>query len=34
MIGWAYDYEMHTHHRHPPELVDRGLLPTAVQPPH
>jgi amidase len=33
MIGWAYDYEMHTHHRHPPELVDHGLLPTAAQPP-
>jgi amidase len=25
MIGWAYDYEQHTHHR--------GLLPTAAQPP-
>ncbi len=33
MIGWAYDYEQHTHHRHPPVLVDRGLLPTAAQPP-
>jgi amidase len=33
MIGWAYDYEQHTHHRHPPVLVDQGLLPTAAQPP-
>jgi amidase len=33
MIGWAYDYEMHTHHRRPPVLVDRGLLSTAAQPP-
>jgi amidase len=33
MIGWAYDYELHTHHRRPPVLVDRGLLPTAAQPP-
>lgn len=33
MIGWAYDYEQHTHHRRPPVLVDRGLLPTAAQPP-
>jgi len=30
MIGWAYDYEQHTHHRRPPVLVDRGLLPTAA----
>ncbi len=33
MIGWAYDYEQHTHHRRPPVLVERGLLPTAAQPP-
>jgi Asp-tRNA(Asn)/Glu-tRNA(Gln) amidotransferase A subunit family amidase len=33
MIGWAYDYELHTHHRQPPVLVDRGLLPNAAQPP-
>jgi Asp-tRNA(Asn)/Glu-tRNA(Gln) amidotransferase A subunit family amidase len=33
MIGWAYDYEMRTHHRRPPVLVDRGLLPQAAQPP-
>jgi amidase len=33
MIGWAYDYEQHTHHRHPPVLVDQGLLPNAAQPP-
>jgi amidase len=32
LIGWAYDYELHTHHRRPPVLVDRGLLPTAAQP--
>jgi Asp-tRNA(Asn)/Glu-tRNA(Gln) amidotransferase A subunit family amidase len=28
MIGWAYDYEHHTHHRKPP-VLDR-LLPTAA----
>jgi len=33
MIGWAYDYEQHTHHRRRPVLVDRGLLSTAAQPP-
>jgi amidase len=33
MIGWAYDYEQRTHHRRPPVLVDRGLLPQAAQPP-
>ena len=33
LIGWAYDYEQHTHHRRPPVLVDRGLLPDAAQPP-
>ena len=33
MIGWAYDYEKHTHHRHPPVLVESGLLPNAAQPP-
>jgi amidase len=33
MIGWAYDYELHTHHRRPPVLVEHGLLPTAAQPP-
>jgi amidase len=33
MLGWAYDYELQTHHRHPPVLVDRGLLSTAAQPP-
>ena len=33
MIGWAYDYELHTHHRQPPVLVEHGLLPTAAQPP-
>jgi amidase len=33
MIGWAYDYELRTHHRRPPVLVESGLLPTAAQPP-
>ena len=33
LIGWAYDYELKTHHRKPPVLVDRGLLPHAAQPP-
>jgi Asp-tRNA(Asn)/Glu-tRNA(Gln) amidotransferase A subunit family amidase len=33
LIGWAYDYELKTHHRRPPVLVDHGLLPTAAQPP-
>lgn len=33
MIGWAYDYEQHTHHRRPPVLVDKGLLQKAAQPP-
>jgi amidase len=33
LISWAYDYESKTHHRKPPVLVDRGLLPTAAQPP-
>lgn len=28
MIGWAYDYEQHTHHRKPPRLDH--LLPTAA----
>ncbi|MGA2046174.1 MAG: amidase [Terracidiphilus sp.] len=31
LIGWAYDYELHTHHRKPPVLVDRGLLPSATR---
>ena len=33
LISWAYDYELKTHHRKPPVLVDRGLLPDAAQPP-
>jgi amidase len=33
LIGWAYDYELKTHHRRPPVLVDRGLLPTAAKAP-
>ncbi|MGA8742859.1 MAG: amidase [Terracidiphilus sp.] len=33
LIGWAYDYELKTHHRKPPVLVDRGLLPHAAGPP-
>jgi Asp-tRNA(Asn)/Glu-tRNA(Gln) amidotransferase A subunit family amidase len=32
LIGWAFDYELHTHHRRPPVLVDRGLLSTATKP--
>jgi amidase len=27
LLGWAYAYEQATKHRHPPVLVDRGLLP-------
>jgi amidase len=27
LIGYAYAWEQATHHRHPPVLVDRGLLP-------
>jgi Asp-tRNA(Asn)/Glu-tRNA(Gln) amidotransferase A subunit family amidase len=26
LLGYAYAYEQATHHRHPPVLVDRGLL--------
>jgi Asp-tRNA(Asn)/Glu-tRNA(Gln) amidotransferase A subunit family amidase len=33
LIGWAYDYELKTHHRKPPVLVEQGLLPHAAQPP-
>ena len=29
LIGWAYAYEQATHHRRPPVLVERGLLPNA-----
>ena len=29
LLGWAYDYEQTTHHRHPPVLVESGLLPNA-----
>jgi amidase len=29
LLGWAYDYEQTTHHRHPPVLVETGLLPNA-----
>ncbi|HTJ30113.1 MAG TPA: amidase [Acidobacteriaceae bacterium] len=29
LLGWAYDYEQATHHRHPPVLVESGLLPDA-----
>jgi Asp-tRNA(Asn)/Glu-tRNA(Gln) amidotransferase A subunit family amidase len=32
LIAWAFDYELHTHHRKPPVLVDRGLLSTAAKP--
>ena len=27
LLGWAYAYEQATHLRHPPVLVDKGLLP-------
>ncbi len=27
LLGWAYAYEQVTHHRHPPVLVESGLLP-------
>ncbi len=29
LLGWAYAYEQATHHRRPPVLVERGLLPNA-----
>jgi amidase len=29
LLGFAYAYEQATHNRHPPVLVDRGLLPDA-----
>jgi len=29
LLGWAYAYEQATKHRHPPVLVDKGLLPDA-----
>jgi Asp-tRNA(Asn)/Glu-tRNA(Gln) amidotransferase A subunit family amidase len=29
LLGWAYAYEQATHHRHPPVLVEQGLLPDA-----
>ncbi len=29
LLGWAYAYEQATHHRKPPTLVERGLLPEA-----
>jgi Asp-tRNA(Asn)/Glu-tRNA(Gln) amidotransferase A subunit family amidase len=32
LIGWAYDYELQTHHRKPPVLVERGLLSGATRP--
>ena len=33
LISWAYDYELKTHHRRPPILVEHGLLQNAAQPP-
>ena len=27
LLGYAYAWEQATHHRHPPALVDKGLLP-------
>ena len=29
LLGWAYAYEQATHHRKPPVLVEKGLLPNA-----
>jgi Asp-tRNA(Asn)/Glu-tRNA(Gln) amidotransferase A subunit family amidase len=29
LLGWAYAFEQATHHRHPPVLVEQGLLPKA-----
>jgi amidase len=29
LLGWAYAYEQATHHRRPPVLVEKGLLPGA-----
>jgi amidase len=29
LLGWAYAYEQATHHRQPPVLVEKGLLPEA-----
>jgi amidase len=29
LLGWAYAYEQATHHRKPPVLVEKGLLPGA-----
>jgi Asp-tRNA(Asn)/Glu-tRNA(Gln) amidotransferase A subunit family amidase len=29
LLGWGYAYEQVTHHRHPPVLVEKGLLPDA-----
>jgi Asp-tRNA(Asn)/Glu-tRNA(Gln) amidotransferase A subunit family amidase len=29
LLGWAYAYEQATRHRHPPVLVEQGLLPDA-----
>ena len=29
LLGYAYAYEQATHHRHPPVLVEQGLLPDA-----
>jgi amidase len=32
LISWAFDYELKTHHRRPPVLVEGGLLPNATRP--
>jgi amidase len=29
LLGWAYAYEQATHHRHPPVLIEQGMLPNA-----
>ncbi|WP_239461276.1 amidase [Occallatibacter savannae] len=33
LISWAYDYELKTHHRRPPVLVESGLLRDAAKAP-
>ena len=31
LLGWAYAYEQFTHHRRPPQLVEKGLLGPALK---
>jgi Asp-tRNA(Asn)/Glu-tRNA(Gln) amidotransferase A subunit family amidase len=32
LLGYAYAFEHATHHRHPPVLVEQGLMPSTVSP--